>query len=285
MANVEYRLFRVKMIRPNQRSLFSDERSSKELMDACIDARLSARWKGNSEWHIGNIQRIGESVGYFRVGKTRDGELTKFDDTVGDFLVEAAETSEFAHCVFDSKIGLLGIAKNYRLAPKPDTVANFVSRLFSKAEVVMTNDISVEIDPIPDPNDFLTLISTAHQVQKFTATFTGPNPNDADEYFQKPLSVYCQKAGAKGGQTTVKGDDLNRTVVMEVARSTAATGNEATARIRRESGGSLETVSMSSTEATFQVEEENHSPETATTAMLNKYGRIRNAENPVEATS
>lgn len=268
------------MIRPNQRSLFSDNKSPQELMDACIDAKLSARWRGNSEWHIGNITRISSFLGYFRVGKTRDGELTVFDEETRNFLEETAETSEFSHCVFDSQIGLLAIAKNYRLAPKPETVANFVGRLFSKSDVVIQNDVSVEIDPIQDPDDFLTVISNAFQVQKFAATFTGPNPNDADEYFQKPLSVYCQKTEAESGQAIVKGKDLNRKVISEVARSTAATGNKASARIRRESDSRLETVSMSSSEATFQVAEESNTPEFAAAAMHDTYRRIRNPEQP-----
>lgn len=199
MANVEYTLYRVKFVRPRQMLLTGDTQSPQEIFKACVNAKLSGDARRGSRWHIGNVSWFEDSLGYFRVGKTKDGELTLFDETSGDFIEQKAETSEFAHCAFDSTLGVLGIAKNYHLSPTPTTLANVIAKLFAAADVVIANGIDVLIDQIPDPDDFLTIITDAYQVEKFTAAFTGPNPFDADAYFQKPLSVYAQAADATGG--------------------------------------------------------------------------------------
>jgi len=77
------------------------------------------------------------------------------------------------------------------------------------------------------------LLASAYRVTRFAATFRGPNPFDADEYFQKPLSVYLLATDGEKGKAQVQGKDLNRQALQEVTRSTAATGNEASARITK----------------------------------------------------
>ncbi|HQZ63960.1 MAG TPA: hypothetical protein PLY87_02735 [Planctomycetaceae bacterium] len=282
MANVEYTLYRVKFVRPRQMLLTGDTQSPQEIFKACVNAKLSGDARRGSRWHIGNVSWFEDSLGYFRVGKTKDGELTLFDETSGDFIEQKAETSEFAHCAFDSTLGVLGIAKNYHLSPTPTTLANVIAKLFAAADVVIANGIDVLIDQIPDPDDFLTIITDAYQVEKFTAAFTGPNPFDADAYFQKPLSVYAQAADATGGQATIKGADLNREVVAEVARSSAATGNHASARVKRQSTSKLETVVMSSQTTTFAMSEDEHTPDAAAKEVRKTYDRVRRRSTKIE---
>ncbi|WP_146135151.1 hypothetical protein [Neisseria iguanae] len=76
-------------------------------------------------------------------------------------------------------------------------------------------------------------MNQAYKLFRFTITFRGPNPFDADEYFQKPLSVYLSAANGQKGRTIIDGDDLNGDVLTEVTKSSAATGNEASARIQK----------------------------------------------------
>ncbi|MBF4270413.1 hypothetical protein EAY71_26490, partial [Vibrio anguillarum] len=70
------------------------------------------------------------------------------------------------------------------------------------------------------------------------------NPVDADELFQKPLSVYAQQIGAQTGALEVKGEALNEEVVESVAKSTAATANTASARIIPEEGKKVIPIKM-----------------------------------------
>ena len=68
------------------------------------------------------------------------------------------------------------------------------------------------------------------------STFTGPNPTDADEYFQRPLEVYADKSKADRGVIQIFGSNLDKNVVIAVARTNAATGNDASARIEKKDG-------------------------------------------------
>jgi hypothetical protein len=104
--------------------------------------------------------------------------------------------------------------------------------------------LAVEIVPIPDPEDFLASLNDAYAVSKFSATFRGPNPFDADEHFQKPLSVYLSSANGEKGKAQIQGEDLNREVLQAVTRSTAATGNEASARIRKTKSQKFTTINL-----------------------------------------
>jgi len=74
---------------------------------------------------------------------------------------------------------------------------------------VTDTGVDVRVDMIPDPENFLEKLRGAYAIRKFRATFTGPNPVDADELFQKPLSVYAQRMDASYGVLEVTGESLN----------------------------------------------------------------------------
>ena len=98
--------------------------------------------------------------------------------------------------------------------------------------------------PIPDPENFLKALDSAYQVSSFTATFSGPNPFDADAYFQRPQSKLLSIAGGKRGKTQIQGKNLNREVLQALTRSTASTGNKATARVRKNKADKTVTIKL-----------------------------------------
>ncbi|WP_050571450.1 hypothetical protein [Dickeya dadantii] len=106
-----------------------------------------------------------------------------------------------------------------------------IKELLSRTETAINSGVDIRVDFIPDPQEFIEKIRGAYAIKSFKATFTGPNPIDADELFQKPLSVYAQQIGAQRGVLDVQGESLNEAVVESVAKSTAATANMASARI------------------------------------------------------
>ncbi len=234
MAAIEYSLFRVKFIRPRQKNLFKEsDLTPSELFLQAIDERPSKEVREGYKWHIGNVEMYSEATGYFAAGRTTSATVAKFDEDKGDFVEEDIETSPYTHCVFEAKLGLMGIAKKTILAPTTIGIASKIQLLFTGTSAVREHKIEVEILPVPDPDDFLKAVTSAWQVSKFTATFRGPNPFDADELFQKPLAVYLKEANGEQGKAEINGIDLDRDVVKEVARSTAATGNRASARIKK----------------------------------------------------
>tara|TARA_R110001583_G_scaffold195165_1_gene369763 strand:+ start:942 stop:1748 length:807 start_codon:yes stop_codon:yes gene_type:complete len=237
-------LYRAKFIKPSQLPLLAKEKTSSELFLGAINDKPEYTLASGSEWHVGNVNFVNESSGSFAVGRTTKTTVEKFDKGSGDFIDQLDDSGPYTVVVFDSKIGLLGIAKKSKLAPNAATIARQIRNLFGTTKTVIETGVEVRIDFIPDPEDFLQKLRSSYSIKKFRATFTGPNPVDADELFQKPLSVYAQNMGAQSGTLEVVGDALNEEVAEVVAKSTAATGNTASARVIPSKGSKAKNIKM-----------------------------------------
>lgn len=275
MAAIEYNLFRVNFIRPRQQPLFEREMSPQQIFFRALHERPSAELRKGYEWHIGNLVDFENGLGYFAIGRTTSSTIEKFDTITGDFVEEELEASPYTHCVFNSFIGFVGIAKKPNLALTPKGVAKRLKQLLSMTDAVAFNGVAVEIHPIPDPEGFLKSIASAFRVTNFTATFHGPNPFDADELFQKPLAVYLQAASGVKGKTQIHGEDLNREVLGAVTRSTAATGNEASARIIRSKAQKPITINLRGDPIKKKYDEQRHIPEAVVQDLTRIYQGLR----------
>lgn len=243
-----------------------------------IKEKPSAELRKGYKWHIGNVQMFSNETGYLAFGRTTTSTIEKFDTVSGNFVEEELEESPYTHCVFDSGIGFIGIAKKTNLSQTTKGIANRLEQLLSLAEVVKKNDVTVQVRPIPDPDGFLKAIHEAFRVYSFSATFRGPNPFDADEFFQKPLSVYLSAANGLKGKTTINGNDLNRDVLTEVTRSTAATGNEASARIQKSRRQKTMTINLKGDPIKRKYDEQEHNVEAVLVDLANQYRRVRRDE-------
>lgn len=278
MPTIEYSLFRVKFIRPMQGSILHDSRSAKELFLASLEERPSGKSRERYIWHIGNLDLYPHSQGYFAIGRTTNATIEKYDEDSGDFVKEELETSPYTHCVFDANIGFVGIAKKSNLAPTAKGIAKRIEQLLSETESVRSNDVVVEITAIPDPEGFLKAIDSAFAVTSFTATFRGPNPFDADAYFQRPLSVYLNAANGRKGKAQIQGQDLDRQVVQTVARSTASTGNEASARIKKARSKKPITINLKGDPIKRNYDETEHDPKKVVQDLEAIYKKVRDNE-------
>lgn len=240
----EYHLYRIKFIKPAQLSLLEEVRKTSTIFLEAINDKPEYTLTNGSEWHLGNIHLFNKEAGSFAVGRTTKTTVEKFNKETGDFVDELDDSGPYTVIVFDSQIGLLGIAKKSRLAPNASSIARRVEDLFSTSKTVIDSGVEVRVDMIPDPEDFIEKLKGAYAIRKFRATFTGPNPVDADELFQKPLSVYAQSMDASYGVLEVIGNSLNEEVAESVAKSTAATGNTASARIVQSKGEKSKVIKM-----------------------------------------
>jgi hypothetical protein len=272
MAIVEYCLFRVKFVLPSQTSWLHYPVKPSDVFLASLEEKADSEVRTGYRWHIGNVALFSKTSGYFAIGRTTRATFEKFDIDTGNFVEEELETSPYTHCVFDAAIGFVGIAKKPSLSPTTQGIARRVEEVLSRTSQVTDNQIRVEITPIPDPESFLREVESAYRVTQFGATFQGPNPFDADEMFQKPLSVYLAAADGEKGRTQVEGQDLNREVIQAVTKSTAATGNEASARIQRVRGARIHL--RGSTVGT-SYDEETHDPKRVLDDLGNLYQKVR----------
>jgi hypothetical protein len=284
MPSIDYSLYRAKFIKPSQRRLFADDLQPWEFFLRALEERPNAQPKEGYIWHIGKLELFSEHSGTFKIGRTARGTVEKFDESSGDFLEEEQETSPYTHCVFDVRLGLIGIARKAALAPDADGIAARVRQILSKALIVRRNNISVEVVPIPDPEDFLKALDSAYQVTSFTATFGGPNPFDADAYFQRPQSRLLSVAGGTRGKTQIQGANLDREVLQSLTRSTASTGNKATARVKKKKADKTVTIKLEGGPISVGFDKDAHNQKQVLTEITSRYLQVRAREEVPDGT-
>lgn len=272
----EYHLYRAKFIKPKEMALFGEEETPASLFLKSILAKPNSVFRKRFIWKIGNLAPLGDTTGSFAVGRMTTATLPKFDATTGNFIDVRDSQSPYTHVVYDAKIGLMAIQKKTELAADTEQLASKIERMLQQTEPIIHSGASVKIDLIPDPEGFISKIRQAVEIKKFTAYFTGPNPFDADAFFQKPLSAYLRAVNGSRGKTTVEGTNLDSETVEEVARSTSSTGNSATALIKEEEGQRAVTVAMHGNPVRLQFTDEEHTPERVLHSAQITYNRLRN---------
>lgn len=274
MGTREYHLYRAKFIKPAQLPLLAENQSSMDVFLKSIHDKPEYTLSSGSEWHIGNVKLFDGFSGSFAVGRTTKTTVEKFDKESGDFVDELDDSGPYTVVIFDARIGLIGIAKKSKLAPNASSIARRIQDLLSTTKTAIDTGVDVRVDVIPDPEDFLYKLRGAYSIKKFRATFTGPNPVDADELFQKPLSVYAQSMGASSGTLEVIGEALNEDVAESVAKSTAATGNTASARVVPSKGKKPKNITMKGDAVVVTVNEEATNTQVLE-QMHEEYTRVR----------
>ncbi|WP_155833658.1 hypothetical protein [Halomonas sp. BC04] len=275
MSSIELNLFRIKFVRPRQSSIFDDGIEVSEIFKLAINAKPSSEFRRDYVWHIGNIKEVDEKGGSFAVGRTTKTTLAKYDNESGDFVEEYFEESPYTICLYDLSVGVVAIARKSKLAQTPTGIANKLKKLLAVTSPVLKRNVEVRLDPIPDPKGFIKKLLAAHKIQSFSASFTGPNPVDADELFQKPLSVYCQAVNGEGGRVITEGESLNQEAVVSVTKSVAATGNEASARILEKQGQKTKRIRLKGDPLKLIYEENEFSTEEALEDVRLEYLRVR----------
>jgi hypothetical protein len=232
-----FHLFRIKIEKPHQEELFAEkEKTSSQTIKEAIQQKRSHETRKNQIWRIGNIEKISdhehESALFFAFGKVTKAKRELYDDKKGDFLQEDHEEGPHTYVFVDLKYQVCAIAKKTQIAQMPRNIAINLSKLLDEAEVSKFNHIKFAITSINDPEEFILLIRNAELISQFEMSFSPPNPFDANEDFHAPMERLLQATGAGAGMTRIDGDNLDSTVLEELTRSAAATGNEVKAKIK-----------------------------------------------------
>ncbi|MEO7931578.1 MAG: hypothetical protein ABIT76_00320 [Chthoniobacterales bacterium] len=271
----EFHLYRAKFIRPAQTSFLYDELTTSDLFISSLQTKPYAAYRKSYTWHIANLLEFSALTGVFRIGRNSPTSIPRLDIASGDFVDTESETSPNTEVIYDAQLGIVAIRKESDLTGTTAEVASKIAKLLGQTDVIMRNEVDVKVDPIPDPSDFISRLNDANAIKKFTAWFTGPNPFDADELFQKPLSVYLNAANGTYGEATIQGSHLNPEVVKEVARSTAATGNKASARIQEEAGKRTIRINLSGDPVKLVYEKTAVDLKTVLSDAQGEYERVR----------
>jgi len=183
-------------------------------------------------WHIGNVTPIDENGLYFRLGRTSTSTLEIYDEEEGGFIDQEFETAPYTHAIVDVELEVCAIAKKTRLSPSTAGIARQFVRLLNESEKVVEFHALFEIDDVKDPEDFIGHLKRAYSISKFWVLFSRPNAFDANEHFVKPFQRMVEASKAEKGKAELKGENLNSETLEAVARSAAATGDDAGAWIK-----------------------------------------------------
>ena len=228
---LEFQLFRVKVYAPNQQSLFAAEFNPPLVLVDAIRRKPTVERKKGYAWHIGNVSAMDAFGMYFAVGRTTRSTRTLYDESTGNFVETETETAPYTHVLCDISLEVCGIARNYQLAPTVPGIARQLEKLLNST-VTASTGYRFEVSVISDPSEFLDQLREAYAVKRFSITFSLPNAWDVNEHFQRPFEQLVKEADAREGKAQITGSELNPDVVEDLARSAAATGNQAEARLQ-----------------------------------------------------
>lgn len=234
-----YQLFRLRLfLKPN---LFNEDVDRIKILRDIISAKPSAELREGFWWHIGNVQKIDENSAYFAIGRTTKSIVELYDPDTKDFIINEHPESPYTYAYVDFSLQLLAIGNKAKLAQSPKIIAGYFEKLLNKQEEIRQTDMTASIAELNDPRDFITHLKEAVIVSRFTAKFTLPNLFDSEEDFEKPFQRYLNESEGNKGSASVSGADLNRDIIEKISRSCAASGNDATARMKDSDNSSFKT--------------------------------------------
>lgn len=275
---LDFQLFRLKLVIPAQGEVFgADPMDRASILARALDERPTAQLRAGYQWRVGNVEQLDDHGFYFAVGRLSPGELPQFDPETRDFILVDLDQAPYTYALVDFGIGLLAVARNYQLSPRHVGIARPIASLLSQTDVVRELRGRVVVDPIRDPEEFIEYLRTAWAVTWFKMTFGLPNPFDVNRDFHRPMEKLLRDADGSNGHTTVRGDQLDPEVLEELARSAAATGEEASARMRSKEGGPLVRRSLTEKSVRLRQEEprDNQSRFRLLETMRERYRSIR----------
>lgn len=228
-----FHLFRIKIERSAQPSLFEDKtKSARDLILDSIQEKPSHETRKDQIWRIGNIEEILSDGLLFAFGKVTKSKREVYDEANGNFRAEDQDEGPHTYVSIDLHNQVCAIAHKPKIAPYVKNIAGNLAKLLDESKTAKEHHIKFAITAISDPDAFIELIRNAELITQFEMTFTPPNPFDVEEQFHKPMENLVQATNATDGLTRIKGQNLDSGVLEDLTRSAAAAGNEAKARIQ-----------------------------------------------------
>lgn len=233
---LEFQLVRIKVYPSPQGKLFEEERTRPEILRESILSLPSSELRAGMIWHIGNVTPLDQTGLYFRIGRTSQSTIEIYNETEGNFLDQEFETAPYTHVLVDVALELCCIAKKTRLSRKTSGIARQFMKLLSGSNRAQELNATFEIDELKDPEDFISHLRTAYTISKFWMRFSRPNAFDANEDFIKPFQKMLNESDGSKGKAEIEGNNLKSNTLEKIARSAAATGDDAGALIKMSEG-------------------------------------------------
>lgn len=227
-----------------QSEAFSVAMKPSDVLVESFLARPSAQVMKGTIWHIGNTKILSNGNVFFALGRESLVKDQKFDQISREFGEIESSRYPFTFGVFDPLTQVAGVIIRAGVSLSADDTAKRLNDLLIAAGVGERANREVIVDFIPDPEGFIDLINRAANVIRFDFEFSPPNPPRTDELIQEPLRRFAERASAEKGKATVSGESLNKDALIDLTKAVAATGDNATARIRDFDGAPSRPISL-----------------------------------------
>jgi hypothetical protein len=227
MQEIEFQLFRIQVYTDEQGNLFRSE-SRTDLLREAIESYPQMEFRRGVKWHVGNVEPLGEDALYFRLGKISKATEGRYKNK--NFTDEIAEVAPYTHVILDTHLEVLGIARKPELSSAIPGLAHRLQRMLNESKQKLP-DVTFVINEIKDPEDFLNYVRDADSILRFWKSISRPNAFDAAE-LESQFRLLVEDARASTGLVDLKGKELTKSIIEELARSAASVGNKAGATIK-----------------------------------------------------
>jgi len=252
---MELYLYRVKVFGPRNTQLFDKPFVPGRVLLAAIREHPTSRVYRGVSWHIGNVEAVDQSSVYFRLGRTSRAVVSQIDASTGNFVEQDFESAPYTHFLLDYDRELVAFMRRVSLAPTADAIASRLLQVLASSRIAHELRCTFSIGPISNPDNFLEALKSAYAIRSFTFSVQRKNPFDVNKDFVDPFERLVEATQARDGNVTVKGPALSEAPLEEIARSAAATGDDARARVQLASGASAVHRSLRGNVATISADE------------------------------
>lgn len=276
-------LYRLKIERAKEESLFDDKaRNPGEIILSAIEELPREVRKGQT-WRIGNLQKVPNNAIFFALGRITQTTHPLYDEEKKDFIEEQFEEAPHTYVVIDLEYQVCAIAQRTKTAPTVRSIASNLQKLLNSSSSSELEHLIFTLSIINDPERFIDLLRKAIRITSFKITFSPPNPFDVEKQFHLPMEELLKATAGSKGETSIKGEDLDANILEDLARSAAATGNDATASIKPRINAKTETKYLKGNQVTISVDEISTVSEIESLAekIREAYKNVRKADEPL----
>lgn len=271
----EFEIYRLRLEKPRQMELGESFPERDKVIISAIQSKPTVELKQTVKWHIGNVEISEGGWMYFFVGKTSLKKHEHFNEESRDFEDRLNEHSPFTYIVLNPKLGILGIAKRSKVAANTKIIANRLERLLNSSSDVFDARYEAVIKDITDPHGFMSKVRSSHSVKAFTYQISPTNPIDNERRYHETNKQYVDECGADNGSVKVKGANLEKTVILSVAVSVNAVGDDASATIQQVEGKKTITIHLKGDPAKVNISEEQISEFKAEQIIQEAYDKVK----------
>ena len=228
-----FHLYRLKLEQSDLLPLFADQRRPPgDVISSAIERKPSSQIRKGQHWRIGNVERLDQQRLFFAFGKLTKKTQELYDDSRGEFVERPFDEAPHTYVALELDLQLCAIARKLRMAQRTETIAKNLETVLNTSRDDGTRHLTFKLQAISDPTEFLDLVRAAARISRFEIAFTPPNPFDVEQQFHRPMEEFLQATRARQGKASVVGDELDRSIIEDLTRSAASTGNTANANIQ-----------------------------------------------------